>query len=56
MLHFVARFFVEDVRTTEIVARLDGDKFTNLMVQIPAREGEERARAAKRIERIAPHV
>jgi hypothetical protein len=26
------------------------------MVQIPAREGEERARAAKRIERIAPHV
>jgi GGDEF domain-containing protein len=56
VLNFVARFFVEDVRTTDIVARLDGDEFMILMVQISAREGEERARAAKRIERIAPHV
>ena len=44
MLNFVARFFVENVRTTDTVARLGADEIAILMVQTPAREGEERAR------------
>ena len=45
VLGFVARFFTENVRVTDTVARLGGDEFAILMVQTPAKEGEERARA-----------
>ncbi len=45
VLGFVARFFTENVRLTDTVARLGGDEFAILMVQTPAKEGEERARA-----------